>query len=518
MPYFEGLQDETIKQGSVFDLTEGVRAFDGDDQEITYTYSPTNDEFDTCAVGSHTIQYHASQTVDKMLPNMCISGGLALTTPRYCDDYESATAKRIIRIIQASAPQILGIPHVTIAKNTTLDVLNGVSAVDDNGNPITDISYSGTLDKQVSGDIASITDGQNIVPVKSLKVTLEPIQSGSGTPSPDNVRPISGHTEVDTEVCGVNVWDEEWEVGGIDPSTGQPYTATDRIRSKNFIPILADTDYYYKAGASGQTAWQLTLGYYDANKDFISIAYVRNGARHSPTNAKYARFMTTSGYGTTYNNDISINYPSTDHDYHAYQGNTYTTTLGRTVYGGTLDVVTGELVVDRAMDVFTGDSVTRIDTLGGVPFARVLASKYVTQEGAWVDVRNSIKCNAYVPSDVSASGNIQWAVRMNQKVVRILDDRFTDLETAKAILDAQPAQYCYPISTPQTIQLTPQQVMLLHGNNNVWSDGEVTVVYSLEIPTDGEVSYPLEGEYEITYSATDKCGNVGEAIRQITVE
>ena len=137
---------------------------------------------------------------------------------------------------------------------------------------------------------------------------------------------------------------------------------------------------------------------------------------------------------------------------------TYTTTLGRTVYGGTLDVVSGELVVDRGyIASYNGE----------------------TLPSTWISDR-----------DEYASG------------------------TTPTI----GAEVVYDLATPQTIQLTPQQVMLLTGNNNVWSDGEVEMVYSVELPTDGEVSYPLEGEYEITYSATDKCGNIGEAIRHITVQ
>ena len=45
-----------------------------------------------------------------------------------------------------------------------------------------------------SGSIASFPDGADGVPVKSLTVNVEPVQSGSGDPSPTNIRPISGHT------------------------------------------------------------------------------------------------------------------------------------------------------------------------------------------------------------------------------------------------------------------------------------------------------------------------------------
>lgn len=49
-----------------------------------------------------------------------------------------------------------------------------------------------------SGAVASFT-ADSVAPLKSLLVNLEPVQEGSGDPSPDNVRPISGWS-------AVNVW------------------------------------------------------------------------------------------------------------------------------------------------------------------------------------------------------------------------------------------------------------------------------------------------------------------------
>lgn len=50
-----------------------------------------------------------------------------------------------------------------------------------------------------SGEIASFSDGADGMPVKKLEVAINPVQAGSGEPSPENVRPISGWTEV--KVC-----------------------------------------------------------------------------------------------------------------------------------------------------------------------------------------------------------------------------------------------------------------------------------------------------------------------------
>lgn len=46
------------------------------------------------------------------------------------------------------------------------------------------------VSEEASGAVASFDDGADDVPVSSLKVALEPIQTGSGDPSPSNVRPI----------------------------------------------------------------------------------------------------------------------------------------------------------------------------------------------------------------------------------------------------------------------------------------------------------------------------------------
>ena len=43
-------------------------------------------------------------------------------------------------------------------------------------------------------------------PIKSIKTYFNPIQTGSGTPSPDNVRPISGWNDIQMVKCGKNLF------------------------------------------------------------------------------------------------------------------------------------------------------------------------------------------------------------------------------------------------------------------------------------------------------------------------
>ena len=157
-----------------------------------------------------------------------------------------------------------------------------------------------------SGSIASFSDG-SASPVTALSVGIEPVQDLHGY---DNPWPAGG---------GKNQWDEVWEVGSIDNSTGQNNNlGTNRIRSKNYIPVQPNTSYCFVAT---NTSIAQFLYFYDTNKDFLSID--GNVTRPSyvfttPADCFYIRFRTGDNYGTTYKNDISINYPSTVTTYQPY--------------------------------------------------------------------------------------------------------------------------------------------------------------------------------------------------------
>lgn len=58
--------------------------------------------------------------------------------------------------------------------------------------------------RTVQGNPLTIDDGAEDVPVSDLFVTFEPVQSGSGTPSLSNVRPISGFTDLTLSQLGSN--------------------------------------------------------------------------------------------------------------------------------------------------------------------------------------------------------------------------------------------------------------------------------------------------------------------------
>ena len=273
--------------------------------------------------------------------------------------------------------------------------------------------------KHEEGSVISIDDGKLNEPLKACTVDINPVQSGSGTPSPSNIRPISGWTEANITVASANVWDEEWEVGVYNSSSDTVIKAVDttHIRSKNPIRVDEGRTYYFNSASNNV---HLIIADESGNVLYRTTS-LNNGTFTVPTNGKYAYFNMAFVYGTTYNNDISINYPSTDTEYHAYNGHTYIINLNGTRYGGTLDVVSGVLTVtDGYIASYNGE----------------------TLPSTWISDR-----------DVYAEG--------------------TTPTTG--------AEVVYKLATPTEVSLTPTEITTLYGNNVIWADsGDMAITYTYE--------------------------------------
>ena len=118
------------------------------------------------------------------------------------------------------------------------------------------------------------------------------------------------------KACGANLWDEDWELGTLDGNGN--WVSGNYVGPKNAQRIIGG-ETYYLASPSALAAW-----FYSSDGTPIeSVTLINNRTFTPPSNACFLRFRTYQAYGTTYNNDISINYPSTDTSYHAYNGTTY---------------------------------------------------------------------------------------------------------------------------------------------------------------------------------------------------
>lgn len=320
------------------------------------------------------------------------------------------------------------------------------------------------------GSIASFPDGADDIPLKSLVVNIDPVQSGSGDPSPDNVRPISGWSEVNVQRTGVNLWDGLNYTSGKyltdtgDTNTNIPYGYTD------YIPVAPDSTYYV-GGISGANQ---SICWYDNDKNFIGGEKNNNATSKTisvPSNAHFIRVSFLLDNVDT----LMVNYPSTDHDYHPYDGQSINIALGQTVYGGKLDVVSGVLTVDYKHLLLDGSETWNLQSINSHGIANFATSipSYTTP----VDlICNRLPLQTSIIAETTTEG-VMPAGNTNI-YIRINSSRASTVAEFKQWLASNNVEVVYKIRTPLTIQLTPHEVTALLGSNNVWADsGNSEVVY-----------------------------------------
>jgi hypothetical protein len=72
--------------------------------------------------------------------------------------------------------------------------------------------------------------------------------------------------------------------------------------------------------------------------------------------------------------------------------------------------------------------------------------------------------------------NPNWGIAM-----RMTDTSLTTASAINAWLSANPVTVVYPLATPITVTLTPQDLALLQGDNVITSDGTITLDYYCDV-------------------------------------
>lgn len=335
------------------------------------------------------------------------------------------------------------------------------------------------------------------MPMKVV-TTLEPVQSGSGDPSPNNIRTISGWTRAGLTRCGKNL------IGGFAGKTqnGLTFTinadgsvsvnGTSTAQTELSVPIYLPAGNYYLSGCpAGGTSSNVSGGY--AQYCYINgSAYKFDAGSGIHLNIAYSQEIYVNIVirgGTTINKtfypQIETGYVKTD--YEPYTSDTYSADFGQTVYGGTLDWQTGVLTVDWAMHSFTGEEDINHSTSGKEKFT------YYGLIGVMLDYSDGasvapIACSHFKPvsADVLFATDSGYSVAQSGQGLWFHKHGFADLDEFKAYLAAQyaagtPVQIAYKLATPQTIQLTAHEIEALQGVNTLYGDGSLTVSGSKDV-------------------------------------
>lgn len=338
--------------------------------------------------------------------------------------------------------------------------------------------------------------------LRALSVSMEPIQAGTGDPSPENVRPISGRSAVTVTRAGANLFGGNAFAQAILESCNSAATQSGNIvtlpnGSANVNSDIADrVKMMENLFSSGSYTIIIKQGESTATTPLISVFYT-DGTISAITNSyynsteKYWRFVSNASktiaflrmnrdesglhkYDVSkcgiFKGDVAYN------AFEAYTEQTVTIQLGQTVYGGSLDVVSGVLTITRYfIDKTTwykyaesGDYYAyRIGNLppgiGNDDMSSKPMSNMVSVFGSF---SSSAMTRNIIQPPRSSSGNAYMALHKD--------------------LDAKEVELTYLMATPVTVQLTPEQITTLIGQNNVWSDGgDVSLTYGTVKYTEG---------------------------------
>ena len=359
-------------------------------------------------------------------------------------------------------------PQITEASN-----LNNILS---NGN---DIVYE--LAESTTEQATAFTNPQNVIAGGYEEYSdsrAVPIPVGHETYHA-NICEISGATECNIVRAGANIWDEEWELG-IWNSNGAKQASSNAIRSQNYISVLPNTNYYI------YTVNKLVFRLLDKNKAFISTQVIYSaGVLEIPSNCYYIVFCTFEDDRiTVYNNNISINYPASDTDYHSGSCAEIVIDLNGTIYGGKVNNK-GLLTVNSKRSKLRDLTWYYVSSIG-IFNTPTLADEV---KGGNIGVISECYPLLDVPlSTASITANNNF-IRFNLKEdgtaetgsasVGALVLKASAFTTINELLNAIGDYYViYPLKDPFEVQLTGAELESLLGVNNVMaSTGAVKVNY-----------------------------------------
>ena len=240
----------------------------------------------------------------------------------------------------------------------TIDVLNGKDGKDGTQIDDTTVGADAWSSKHIVDMLCPpISETGNPVqcyPVAGYplgcKVSWEPTQEGSSDPSPDNVRPIKGRDSVTVERCGENLLNIAPFAKTTKQGITYEYVAKGGIHISGTATGVADSPTFAVHLPPGK--------YYGIDIDTVSVAasivVQRNGANLWLNTKGFFEILAGDVIKYWYMNVVSTTtlditvYPyivpgtTAPTTYTPYTGQTATLTLPHTIYGCTVDAVTGE--------------------------------------------------------------------------------------------------------------------------------------------------------------------------------
>lgn len=302
------------------------------------------------------------------------------------------------------------------------------------------------------------------------KVSWEPTQEGSGDPSPDNVRPIKGRDSVTVERCGENLLNPKKNAY----VTYTPYGLTITYIGDNKVHLSGT--YQENAGSFAILDTQQKLL---AGKGLKITGFTIAGTKQSYTLyglrtknetaiAMQAQFAKGDAIDMTVAVVVSGSHVPTA--YTPYTGQTATITLPRTIYGGTVDAVTGD-----------GNENTKIITLDGNELKFTKSGIYInlpSYSAPGISKGGIVCCSHFNKGLFGVNTTYEFCFLLESDMTGL----FASVDDLNAYLAAQyaagtPVQIAYKLAEPVPFTVTgAQPISALSGVNTVLTDADSATV------------------------------------------
>lgn len=306
-----------------------------------------------------------------------------------------------------------------------------------------------------------------------VTASWEPVQEGSGEPSPENIRPISGRDSVKVERCGENLLPHIFD------------RIPDTVTKDGLTIVKTPKGTIHVSGKKTETNWtdlfrivlaeservEMPAGTYSWGSGVI-LTTDKGNLHVSPFTTDTPRIITgayaavnTAG---TYNKDYIpalVAGSEKPTKVEPYTGQTATLTLPRTIYGGEVDAVTGDGQETWQAKSFNGTENWALYDDGS-------SAKFFYTADYTVDSE---------PLDTICS-HFRKAAFTRGTIIRVYTSVFTDLDAYKDYLTAQyaagtPVQIAYKLATPTPFTATgAQPIPALPGVNTILTDADSATV------------------------------------------
>lgn len=301
-----------------------------------------------------------------------------------------------------------------------------------------------------------------------VTASWEPTQEGSGDPSPDNIRPIKGQDSVTVTRCGEILWNLESITLTAYNNVITSYIDLDTI---NRLP--RNTKLYLNGTVSGKNTFEMSF-----YSDGVRLGTVRSNGRPSDVikNGTINKVYLAGGINdqsTRTFNKLTLSLGSTAPTAYApYIGQTATLTLPHTIYGGTVDAVTGE-----GQETWGTETISRIASIDEltsvVRCAATLLQKSVTAKSGSAISNWLGEYVSYVKDKESFYTN------QTQIYIKISKTRLSSFNVAgvNAYLSEHPLTVCYKLAAPTPFAATgARPIPALSGVNTLMTDADSMTV------------------------------------------